>query len=104
LVFPDRISTVLTWQHHWVDIAGGLVLAGFAFYVCRGSDSRRCVTPNLRVGCYYTAGAVLVLTLAKALGLWGAFLLWPAAGLAITAGAYSDSDRGSSAKPMADCR
>jgi hypothetical protein len=46
------------------------------------------VTPNVRVGRYYAAGALVVLTLAKAVGLWGAFLLWPAAGLAITAGAY----------------
>ena len=82
------ISTLLTWQHHVVDIAGGLMLAGFAFYVFRESDSRCPVTPNVRVGCYYATGAVMVLMLAKALGLWGAFLLWPAAGLGITAGAY----------------
>ena len=82
------ISTLLTWQHHLVDLAGGLMLAGFAFYVFRESDSRRPVTPNVRVGCYYATGAVMVLVLAKALGLWGAFLLWPAVGLGITAGAY----------------
>ena len=64
------------------------MLAGFAMYVFRESDSRRCATPNVRVGCYYAAAAVMVLTLAKSVGLWGAFLLWPAAGLAITAGAY----------------
>jgi protein-tyrosine phosphatase/membrane-associated phospholipid phosphatase len=86
--FLIGIATLLTWQHHLVDVAGGLVLAGFAFYVFREADSRRCVTPNVRVGGYYAAGAVMVLTLAKALGLWGAFLLWPAAGLGITAAAY----------------
>ncbi len=82
------ISTLLTWQHHVVDIAGGLMLAGFAFYFFRESRSRCPVTPNVRVGCYYTTGAVLVLTLANALGLWGAFLLWPAVALGLTAGAY----------------
>jgi protein-tyrosine phosphatase/membrane-associated phospholipid phosphatase len=82
------VATLLTWQHHVVDIAGGLMLAGFAFYVLRDSDSRCPVTPNVRVGCYYATGALLVLMLAKALGLWGAFLLWPAAGLGIAAGAY----------------
>jgi protein-tyrosine phosphatase/membrane-associated phospholipid phosphatase len=82
------ISTLLTWQHHVVDIAGGLVLAGFAFYVFRESDARRPITPNVRVGCCYAAGAVMVLAPAQALGPWGAFLLWPAAGLGITAAAY----------------
>jgi protein-tyrosine phosphatase len=82
------LSTVLTWQHHVVDIAGGLVLGGFAFYVFRESDACRPGTPNVRVGCYYAAAAVMVLTLAKAAGPWGAFLLWPTAGLGITAGAY----------------
>lgn len=82
------ISTLLTWQHHLVDVAGGLVLAGFAFYVFRESDSPCYVTPNVRVGCYYALGAVIVLTLAKAFGLWGVFLLWPAAGLGIAAAAY----------------
>ena len=84
------ISTLLTWQHHFVDIVGGLMLAGFAFHVFResASPSPRAVVPNVRVGCYYAVGAVMVLALAGAVGLWGAFLLWPAAGLGITAGAY----------------
>jgi protein-tyrosine phosphatase/membrane-associated phospholipid phosphatase len=82
------ISTLLTWQHHLVDISGGLMLTGFAFYVFRESDSRRFVSPNVRIGCYYIAGSVVILMLAKALGLWGVFLVWPAAGLGITSGAY----------------
>ena len=86
--FLIGISTVLTWQHHLVDVLGGLMLAGFAFYVFQETASRRALTPNVRVGCYYAAGAVMVLMLARPLGHWGAFLLWPAAGLGITAGAY----------------
>ena len=82
------ISTLFTWQHHLVDIAGGLMLAGFAFYAFRESDSRRPTTANVRVGCYYSTGSVMLLVLAKALGLWGVFLIWPAVALAITAGAY----------------
>jgi protein-tyrosine phosphatase len=82
------ISTVLTWQHHLVDVAGGLVLAGFAFYLFRESNARLPVVANVRVGGYYAAGAAAVLALALAVWPWGAFLLWPAAGLGIVAGAY----------------
>jgi protein-tyrosine phosphatase len=71
-----------------MDLVGGLMVAGFAFYVFRETDSRRRVTPNIRIGCYYAAGAMMVLMPANVLGFWGTFLLWPAAALGITAGAY----------------
>jgi protein-tyrosine phosphatase len=82
------ISTWLTWQHHLVDLAGGAMLAAFACYVCREGNSHSAVTPNFRIGYYYTAGSVTALVLTKALGLWGVFLLWPVAALGIAAGAY----------------
>jgi protein-tyrosine phosphatase len=82
------LSTVLTWQHHLVDVAGGLVLGGFAFYLFREPGPRRVVVANMRIGCYYAAGAALVLLLAPALGLWGVFLLWPTCGLGMAAAAY----------------
>jgi len=82
------VSTILTWQHHLVDVAGGLVLAGFAFYLFRESDRRLPVVANVRVGCYYAAGSAAVLALAPVVWPWGAFLLWPAAGLGMVAGAY----------------
>jgi protein-tyrosine phosphatase len=82
------IATLLTWQHHVVDIAGGVVLGGFAFYFFRPHRSQHSVTPNVRVGCYYAAGAIAVLAAAMAISIWGSFLLWPAAVLGVTAGAY----------------
>ncbi len=82
------LSTVLLWQHHLIDVAGGLVLAGFAFYLFRESPGRLPVVANRRVGCYYAAGAVAVVTLAPATWPWGVFLLWPAAALGIVAAAY----------------
>jgi protein-tyrosine phosphatase len=82
------LSTVLTWQHHLVDVGGGLVVAGFACYLFRESDSCLPVVPNVRVGCYYAAGAATVLALGPTLGPWGVFLLWPAACLGIVAAAY----------------
>jgi len=82
------LSTMLTWQHHLVDIAGGFVLAGFAFYLFRDSGSRLPVVANVRVGGYYAAGAAAVLALALAVWPWGTFLLWPGAALGILAAAY----------------
>jgi protein-tyrosine phosphatase/membrane-associated phospholipid phosphatase len=81
-------STVLTWQHHLVDVAGGLVLAGFAFYCYRESAARGVVVPNVRVGFYYAAGAAAVAALVPAVWPWGVFLVWPAAALGLTAAAY----------------
>jgi protein-tyrosine phosphatase/membrane-associated phospholipid phosphatase len=82
------VSTVLTWQHHLVDVAGGFVLAGFAFHLFRESAPCLAVVANVRVGCYYAAGAAAVLALAPTIWPWGVFLLWPAAGLGMVAGAY----------------
>ena len=81
-------STVLTHQHHLVDVAGGFVLAGFCFYLFRGPAARLPVVQNRRVGGYYAAGAVAVLALAAATWPWGAFLLWPGAALGVVAAAY----------------
>jgi membrane-associated phospholipid phosphatase len=81
-------STVLTYQHHLVDIAGGLVLAAFAFHLFRQSAPRLPVTRHFRIGGYYAIGAVALAVLAWPLRPWGAFLLWPAGALAITSAAY----------------
>jgi protein-tyrosine phosphatase/membrane-associated phospholipid phosphatase len=82
------LSTVLAWQHHLVDVAGGAMLAGFAIYLIRDSQPRLGVAPNVQIGCYYATAAAMVLALAPAMWPWGVFLLWPAAGLGIVAAAY----------------
>jgi protein-tyrosine phosphatase len=81
-------STVLTWQHHLVDLAGGLVLAAFALYLFRESSERLPVVVSARIGGYYAAGAAACLALAPPLWPWGVFLLWPAAALGIVAAGY----------------
>jgi membrane-associated phospholipid phosphatase len=40
------LSPVLTYQHHVIDIAGGLVLAGCCFYLFRLSSLREDAEPN----------------------------------------------------------
>ncbi len=82
------VSTILTWQHHVVDLAGGLLLSAFAFYLFRESAVQLPVMANFRIGCYYAAGCAGILALAWTVRPWGAFLLWPVLGLGIVAAAY----------------
>ena len=82
------LSTVLTHQHHLIDIAGGAVLGAFACYLFRERTASEAVTPNFGVGIDYALGAFAVLALAPLVGPWGAFLLWPAAALGIVAAGY----------------
>src|SRR5207245_2913997 len=67
-------STVLTWQHHLVDVAGGFVLGGFAFYLFRESATRYPVTRHVRIGCYYAAAAAGMVVVVPMLWPWGVFL------------------------------
>jgi protein-tyrosine phosphatase len=82
------LSTVLTWQHHLVDTAGGFILAAFAMHLFHEFDARLPVVPNLRIGSYYGVGALGLLALMPTAWPWGVFLLWPAGALAIVAAAY----------------
>jgi protein-tyrosine phosphatase/membrane-associated phospholipid phosphatase len=82
------LSTVLTWQHHLVDVAGGLVLGAFALYLFHESDRRLPVVPNQKVGRFYGVGAVTMALVSLSVWPWGVFLLWPAAALGIAATAY----------------
>jgi predicted protein tyrosine phosphatase len=80
-------STVLTWQHHVADVAGGFILALLCFYFVRSpTTAPRAV--NVRIGLYYLSGAGLLTAVALALGGWALVLLWPALGLALAAAAY----------------
>jgi membrane-associated phospholipid phosphatase len=81
-------STVLTYQHHVVDVAGGFVLAAICFYLFRENGARLPVMQNRKIGTVYFASACACL--AAALGWWPrtGILLWPAVSLAITATAY----------------
>ena len=82
------LSTVLTYQHHIVDVLGGFALAAVCFYLFREMPIRLPVMPNPRVGAYYGLGAALLLGLAAATWPWGSWLLWPGAALSIVTTAY----------------
>jgi len=81
-------STLLTYQHHFVDIVGGFVLAAICFYLFREEKVRLPVLPNYRVGVYYAVGALAAIGVSLAGWSWTGILLWPALAFALTAAAY----------------
>ena len=86
--FLSRLSPLLTYQHHVIDIVGGFVLAGYCFYLFRESSHAPPVVANRRIGSYYAAGAAVVLIMGAIFWPWGVLLLWPAIALGIVAIAY----------------
>jgi protein-tyrosine phosphatase len=82
-------STLLTYQHHVVDVVGGLILAGACFYLVSDRPWRLPVTRNLRIGGCYAIGAAACVAVAVLAWPWTAILLWPAVGLTIAAAAYA---------------
>ncbi len=81
-------STLLTYQHHVVDVIGGFILAGFCFYLIREEPIRLPVVPNFKVARYYALGAILTSALAIRGWPWTGILFWPVAALTIVAAAY----------------
>jgi len=81
-------STLLTYQHHFVDIVGGFVLAAICFYLFREENVRLPVLPNYRVGVYYAVGALAAIAASLAGWPWTGILLWPALAFTLTAAAY----------------
>jgi len=82
------LSTVLTYQHHVLDVVGGVILAGYCFYFVPDSAPRLPVIANRRIGSYYLVGSIAFAIAAFILWPWGALLLWPAIALLIVASAY----------------
>lgn len=87
------LSTLLTYQHHLLDVAGGFILAAFSCYLFREEQAAAGHT-NPRVGGYYALGALVCTTAGVWLWPFGALLLWPAAALALTALGYFGVIRG----------
>jgi predicted protein tyrosine phosphatase len=81
-------STVLTYQHHVLDVVGGFVLAGYCFYIFRETPTATSVLGNVRVGTYYAAGAIVFIAFAALLWPWGSLLFWPAIALSIVAAGH----------------
>ena len=82
------LSTLLTYQHHFMDVVTGFALGVFCIYFISEPKPHPAVVANRRVGSYYTAGALIVVCFIIWLWPWGAVLLWPATSLGIVASAY----------------
>ena len=82
-------STVLTYQHHIVDVAAGFILATICFYLFREHHPSGSVIKNGRVGVYYFSGACACAAFVFLGFPWTGILLWPATALAATAAAYA---------------
>ena len=82
------LSTVLTYQHHVVDVGGGLALGFICLYLIPEYRVTHPTTTNARIGRWYLAASVVLGAGAISLRPWGLALLWPAVTLAVVAGAY----------------
>ena len=82
------LSTLLVYQHHVVDVAGGFLLALFCFYLVERTPLRLPATPNLRVGFYYALASVACLAMSPFGRPWSIVLIWPATACALVATGY----------------
>ncbi len=82
------LSALLTYQHHFIDIVGGFILAALCFYFVRESPAASPLTPNPRLGWIYAGGAIILFGAALWLRGWGWLLLWPSFAMATVAAAY----------------
>ncbi|MFL5242965.1 MAG: phosphatase PAP2/dual specificity phosphatase family protein [Gemmataceae bacterium] len=81
-------STVMTYQHHVSDVAGGLILGSISCYLFREDSGRQAAVRNVRVGFYYGLGATAVFFLSALYQPQGALLLWPGLALTVVTMAY----------------
>jgi protein-tyrosine phosphatase/membrane-associated phospholipid phosphatase len=82
------VSTLLTYQHHVIDVIGGFILATVCFYLVRATPLALPMKRNRRIGFYYTIATTAVIVMAVSLKPWGLLLLWPATATGLVASGY----------------
>jgi protein-tyrosine phosphatase/membrane-associated phospholipid phosphatase len=83
------ISTLLTWQHHLVDVLGGFWLAAIALQLFQFDAAPPLRASNRTVAWLYAAGAVACTQLARIAWPWTFILVWPAFALGTAAFGYA---------------
>ncbi len=81
-------STLLLYQHHFIDIVGGFILATFCFYLIRETPFKLPVQKNYRIGFYYGVGTLLLCLISYFAYPWGMLLIWPAVATALVCTGY----------------
>jgi predicted protein tyrosine phosphatase len=81
-------STLLTYQHHAIDLIGGAVLGALCLHVFQDEPLAQPVVRNRRIGLYYLVGALSFGIATILLRPWGVLLLWPATSLGLVASGY----------------
>jgi len=76
-------STLLTHQHHVVDVIGGFILATACFYLVTEMPVRLPMVRNSRVALQYAALVVAMIVLCAVTWPWGAILIWPIVAVSI---------------------
>ncbi len=84
-------STLFTYQHHVIDIAGGFVLGCvcLCLFQEQAAVERLWKPSNRRAAALYGGGSLFLIMIAWVLRPEGLLLLWPAASLAVAASAYA---------------
>ncbi len=82
------LSTLLTYQHHFMDVVAGFALGVYCIYFIRESAQPLLIIENRCVGFYYAAATVILAFPVVWFWPWGALLLWPTMALGIVASAY----------------
>jgi membrane-associated phospholipid phosphatase len=82
------VSTVLVYQHHVIDVAGGLALAAVVFYLVGDAAWRAPVARSRKIGVLYGVTGILLSSVSVWLRPWGLILLWPAVGCVMLAAGY----------------
>ena len=82
------LSTLLTYQHHVMDVLGGFLLAVVCFHAFREAATAAPRARNVAVGGRYALGSALLLLVAGFTRPWGMLLLFPATGLGWVAAGY----------------
>ncbi len=83
------ISTLLTWQHHLVDVLGGVWLGAIAIHLFRHDELPAPRAQNARIASYYALGTVVCSQLARIAFPWTLPFVWPASALGIAAFGYA---------------
>ncbi|MFT3780704.1 MAG: phosphatase PAP2/dual specificity phosphatase family protein [Nibricoccus sp.] len=82
------ISTLLTWQHHLVDVLGGFWLAGIALHLFGSEEPSQPRARNRTVAGFYAIGAIVCTQLARLSWPWTFVFVWPAFALGTAAYCY----------------